>query len=876
MKIIKPFRAGLLTRPFQWRGQTKLAFGVYIHVCRDRHGQFLGLDQEIWSDILPLLDSGGVLDQVMPKAYPEYLISGAAYTDHQDNKTQCMVKVQVGTLEKTLKVTGDRFWVNNSPTAAKPFTGMPLDWSHAFGGQQFAYNPEGKGIDEQIINGIKTVSLPNIEDPLRPIQSKSDRPPPASFGPIGLTHPQRINKQGTYSDTWYKYDFPGFLPDMDPTIFNMAAEDQQWTHLEQLPLGDAFRIWNMNTDTPCWEDSIANLQARVTVLARNEKNQQYIRDVENMQASTLWLLPDTKSYIMMFHGSMDILDSEADDVEMAMAAIETTDEPRSADYYEQVLRWRIDPKEAMYHLDKDEELIPASLMRALEQPDPAVDKNRLGRRLDMYMQQQHAQTKAWFDQNGLDYQSLIPEFVGPPENPMDIDDNPDRWEKIAEDAKLQTIALMREREEPEIDRYIAELQNMENVDLKTWKVARSGPPDLDFVDQIEHSSNMWWPDTQTTSPKNNESEEIKESLRKSYLYSAHYQQTVAPLKPQKSLTLRAEIIRRYQQNEPLACLDFTGADLSHLDLQGADFSGSFLESANFENANITDADFSEAVLVRSRFNRVTMKSVNFTRANLAESVITHSKLEECNFDSTELMKISISNSSVTRSKFVNILSDYLDSADSTYRECRFETCMSSHFSLKNVLFNLCQIEKWAFLDCQLENTIFESSTLKDASITTSSMKSCEFVKSHLDNLLIEDDTQLIKCKFVGSRLKECTFINMTITENTFTYSDISESDFSKSRVTYSNFDHAIARDAIFHKTDLTGSSFKNANLIEASLEKANLSGVDFEGATLFRTNVSKVHIDNDTKLSGAYKDQLELYPVYRENEQHLFRLFANE
>lgn len=876
MKIIKPFRAGLLTRPFQWRGRTKLAVGVYVLVSRDKQGHFLGAEQKIWSDILPMLDSGGVLDQIMPKARPEYLISGSAYTAHQDDKTQCMVKAEVGDLKKALRVTGQRFWIDNTITPAQEFESMPVDWSHAFGGQHFVDNPEGLGLDEHTINGTKAVPLPNIEDPLHGVKSKGDRPAPASFSPLGMTHPQRLSKQGTYSEEWYRYEFPGFLPDMDPSIFNMAAQEQQWPGLEQLPLGASFRVWNMHPALPCWEDTIAPLQARVLVVARDTESRQCIKEVPDMQASTLWLLPESQSYIMMFHGSIDIQDAEADDIEIAMAAIEMADAPKPSAYYEQVLAWRRDPKQVMYHLDKDEELIAPVLMRSLEVTDHLVDKNRLGQRLDMYLKQQHEQTKAWFDQNGLDYQALVPEFIGPPERPVDLADNPERAEKIVSDARLQVIELMQDVDDPEIERYIQELQNPEGIDLKSWKLDRSGPPDLDFVDDMNRSARTFLSDAHSTQKEDRDSEDTKDALRKSYLYTAHLQKAIFPLERQKSQALRAEVIRRYQQKEPLCGQDFTGADLSALDLRSADFSGSFLESASFEGATLTGADFSEAVLTRARFAHAIVKSANFRRANLGEAVLSHTTLQECNFEESELVRISISSSEIVRSKFINIMSDYVQMADSTLLGCDIQTCLSSDFNLKGVTFRDCKIEKWAFMDSQLVEVVFDASNLKDASVTTCKLDNCEFLKSHLDNLLIEDDVDLIKCKFVGSRLKECNFMNITVKGSSFLYSDVSGTDFSKSRLTHCDFDHVIARDAIFHKTDLTGSSFRNANLIQATLEKANLSAVNFEGATLFRTNVSKVHVDGNTRLSGAFMEELEMYPLYRDDEQRIFRLFANE
>ena len=52
-----------------------------------------------------------------PGAGPEFLVSGHAYTRHQQDKTQCAVSVQVHGRRKTLHVSGDRFWVDARPSA---------------------------------------------------------------------------------------------------------------------------------------------------------------------------------------------------------------------------------------------------------------------------------------------------------------------------------------------------------------------------------------------------------------------------------------------------------------------------------------------------------------------------------------------------------------------------------------------------------------------------------------------------------------------------------------------------------------------------------------------------------------------------------------
>src|SRR5690606_19541189 len=126
-------------------------------------------DQELWSNVLPELDSNGMLDQVMPKSNPEYLISGYAYTSHQNTKDASIVKAEIGDLQKSLLVTGDRYWIGNQPTKPQPFSRLPMTWKNAFGGEGYEKNPAGKGINEIALGNEKVVPLPNIERPERRI-----------------------------------------------------------------------------------------------------------------------------------------------------------------------------------------------------------------------------------------------------------------------------------------------------------------------------------------------------------------------------------------------------------------------------------------------------------------------------------------------------------------------------------------------------------------------------------------------------------------------------------------------------------------------------------------------------------------------------------
>ena len=873
MKTIKPMRAGVLTRPYQWRGQTRLSCGVYVLISSDGKGPYLQSDQKIWAEVLPTLDSGGVLDQIMPKAHPEYLVSGFAYTAHQPDKTQCMVRVEVGDLHKELRVHGDRYWVGNALTQAESFERMPLDWAHAFGGPAFDQNPEGKGIDPVHMNGTSAVPAPNVEDPLRGVRKKSDRPVPASFGPIGPSHPVKMALQGSFSEEWQKYDFPGFLPDMDPTIFNTAAENQQWRHLEQVPLGSTFRVWNMHPELACWQNTILPLQARFLLLARDEHHRQYLREVDNMRASTVWLVPELQSYILMFHGSVQILDTEADDVEVVMAGVEYCDSPRSFEHYENVMMQRLDPEKVMHHLEKDEELVPEALLRADDETDYSVGKDKLGRRLRLYIGHQEKQVKSWFENQGLDYKAVLPDFVGPPEAPDVFFNNPDRQTKLAQDAQSQAIALMRESSDPEMER-LADMLDHAHAATDALPIDISGPPDMSMMENAKALASSG-AEGSARHQTDETFDTLTSSVRKSYLYSVQYQAAAPALDMTTSSPLRAEVMRRYRLGGDLSQMDLTGADLSGLVLEGADFSGAFLESVNFDGARLNNINFSEAVLARVRFSNCVLKSLDLTKANLSEALFSHATVEQCKFRETQFLKMKVTESKIVGCTFANHISDQIEFDNATFVDCRFDSCIWSEMKMNDTVFERCTFNKWAVVESHLNSSRFDETCLVDVSFMTTELNNCIFTKSDLNNLLIEDDVNMPGARFIGSRLKECNFIGTRITGAQFNYSDISGSDFSNAILRECSFEHVIARETIFHKSDLKGSSFKNANLIQASLEKANLIGCCFDGAVMFRTNVSKVDVDHTTSTSEAYKDQLELYPVFRDTEAGVFRVFDN-
>jgi hypothetical protein len=117
------------------------------------------------------------------------------------------VHIKAGPYDVAVNVFGDRVWeralgaVSLTPSPPRPFRRMPVTLRNAFGGAApaeygplpFFQNPLGKGYyltKEQALGQ----PLPNVESPLAPIASWSDRPEPIGIGPYPAAFGLRLLK----------------------------------------------------------------------------------------------------------------------------------------------------------------------------------------------------------------------------------------------------------------------------------------------------------------------------------------------------------------------------------------------------------------------------------------------------------------------------------------------------------------------------------------------------------------------------------------------------------------------------------------------------------------------------------------------------------
>lgn len=169
------------------------------------------------------------------KLATDVVLIGHAYPDRL-NTAQVDVTLKVGSLQKMVRVFGDRYWTKTMGfkriSSPELFNKIPLVYERAFGGWDLAHtnpkkhsyeprNPFGKGYG-MFAEGKK---LPNLEDPKHLIKNPRDKPPPTGFGFIGPEWEPRRRYAGTYEENWMKKRMPLLPEDFDQRYYNAAHPD---------------------------------------------------------------------------------------------------------------------------------------------------------------------------------------------------------------------------------------------------------------------------------------------------------------------------------------------------------------------------------------------------------------------------------------------------------------------------------------------------------------------------------------------------------------------------------------------------------------------------------------------------------------------------
>ncbi|MEI2417234.1 DUF2169 domain-containing protein [Orrella sp. JC864] len=842
MRIIKPLRLGLLSRPYQYRGRHHLGVSVLAYGRLD--GTQLLPEAELWKLAGQVLDEDESLDLGLPKPCAEFLVSGKAYAHATTDPGRCAVQVQVAGLQKHLLVSGARAWRDGRLSEPEPVQGVPVNWRHAYGGPQFEENPVGIGMAKAADGSWPAPQVEYFDDRM---QRPGSACRPASLGAVSPIRPRRFKLTGDYDPGWLEQGFPGLPDTLDPHFFNCAPPDQWFVGLSQLPGQAPWRIDNMHPERAVLQGELPDWRARCFVLPHGSAT---LQETE-LRATTAWFFPDCERLLMIYQGVFPLLSEDAAELAAIMPALELADAPRSLAHYEQTLTRRLARDDGALYALLESDLLPSACL-----PEERLDADPAGTSPQVLNQRRRAQD---FRQEmrqravalGQDPEALLAQEPAAPQAPARLEDLPDylrRSRRAQRQAKADALRRRREAHR--------QMAQAFDADVGAEPVAAGGPPRFgawNAMAQMAHEAGRHDPQAMPAQALQAQLEQARAGLEGMYRRAAHLQQAAEPAAAGRSLRMRRRVQALMRGSADLAGLDLTGVDLSGLDLSGARCRGAFMEGADLSGARLAGADLSGAVLARARLHET----------DLGDAVLAGTNLGQADFYGSRLAGAQFSNTLLDEARFQACDLRGARMSDCAAAGVVFLDCDFSEARLQAVTFwKGAVLVRTRHAQAVFERTVWLEAVLGEADFSQAQMSGCAWVQCEFDGPPAFTQASLLNCCVVQSDLSEARFDAATLRECSLREVVLDRADFSGARLLNCDLSgaslrqaclrSACARDSLLMQSDLQEADLRDADLIDALMQKSDFRHADLGGANLFRADISQGVLDHSTRTEGAY------------------------
>jgi uncharacterized protein YjbI with pentapeptide repeats len=759
-------------------------------------------------------------------------------------------------------------------------TSMPIDWAHAYGGAGFAQNPYGRGAAPIEHDGHKIHPLPNIETYGALIRSPSDKPKPAGLGAMDLTFAQRTARAGSYDQKWLEQHFPGLPPDMDPTFFNVAPEDQ-W--IDGLFAGDeSFTVEHMHPDKPQLEGKLPGLAPRCFVTLRTPEGERFSEVA--LTCDTVWLFPSVGVGVVVYHGVVAIADDDAHDVVHLVVGCDEPSALRPEAHWREALARRLDRERAALAELRDRDLMPpptSGVVASIGELDEGrwargeqLSAERSRRGAERTRERQRAAIEArGLDPKDYGLDAPIPEAPAPP--PDDLDALADYIEeRLAHaDAELAKADAQREHAEDRMRADLAKLGRDFDAEREAAKQTSGGPPKVDAGTQLaglvrmaEEARRAGTPNADLESALADPEfrkvlAEQAEMLRESYRRSAHLFPVGAPRMPEnQALQARVLVQAAVDGNESLAGRDLTGADLSGMTLAGIDLRGAFLESANLTGADLRGARLEQAVLARADLAGAELSEAKLAGANLGSARLTEARLDGADLEKAVLMRAELVRASLrgARLRGADLLEVELAGADLS--EADLGDCTLLQAALGGCRFEGARLDEATFVECTMDRAVFERASLHKMSFTGCKGADVSFRDARASQLIVVHGSTFPGADFRDAHTEKANLRGTQLAGARFDRALLSSADLSECDLTGASFERAVMKNAVLIRARLVDASLRGANLMDALASKALLAGADFTGANLYRADLSRVIGDERTRFTDAEVRKVRFLP----------------
>jgi uncharacterized protein YjbI with pentapeptide repeats len=865
------------------------------------------LEQELWQTIGDMLGKNELFDAGMPKPNAEFLVQGSCFARDGKSINANQVSASVGTMSKELMVFGDRHWIKGMGVSwgvsdPKPFTEMPIGYSAAFGGKDYAANPLGKGIEEMESDDGPVIPLPNVEYANQIIGSPTDKPNPASFSRIDMMCEQRMSNAGTYDQKYLETRMPGFPDDFNYDYFNDAAKDQQ---IESYFKGDEqYEIRNMHPDYAVIKGRIPGVYGRVFVNHEIKGKAEFKEIPTNLD--TIWMMPTSELGVLIHRGSIEVTEDDAADIKQILIANENTkDTARSLEHYQKELILRTDQEESFKYLLYTVPLIPEGCpcasqvtMENNDFPLEMLAQQNMKNFAEAKQQEASDKTVSQLKEAGVEQDKiddilkqmsgesaasaeLNPEMAqvkaimekvlpGVSTDPKNLDMTKINL-KAMDELKAYTDKLQKDKSDEAKSKMVAQLAELKILEgesspqvkqLESILVTLELPPKLPRIDvdgiveKLQEQNNevekqllvmqsMGLPDDQLAKIKEAmDPEKIERQLRDGLDKAKNGYRMGAHLSgdfrsPHEG---QESEIRNALIKAYKSGAKTAGGDYAFVDLSNLDLSGIDLSSAYLEYADLTNTNFTNANLSKAIFSHAIFKNTILNNTDLTDANLGSIKFDQTKFSHTDLTGALLGKSHICNTQF---------------EHCKLAEKMDAFLgtTFENASFIDSDMRKNVFLDSDISGCDFSKSDLTDSTFVNPVMRNCCFNESILTGV-----------NFVKAQGDNSTFIKAKMKNVRF----VGESSFPSANFTSAEIDEANLRDchlegACFAEANLFKSDFGGSNLKNANFEKARASQAQFIKSNLTFANLQQADLMegsmHKTVLSGARLNNSNLYSV---------------
>lgn len=862
MKVCKPLKVPVLARVVTRARRDELHLTAVVAFPLDRPRALVD-EFTFWQTVAGELGASA-FDEGVAKARGELLVVGSCFASNGTATPSSYVRAKCGAVDKKLLVFGDRRLVRGKTSDPRPFTEMPIDWAHTYGGSSDPRNLYGKGAEEIELDGQPVRLLPNVE-PLEPRANALATP--ASFAPMDMSFAARRARAGTFDESYAREHAPGLPPDHAPTVFNAASEDQ-WAPGHWV--GDeVFLLENMHAAHSRIEGELPRLQPRAFVTQRSAEGERFLP--VSMVCDTVFLFPRVMLGAIVFHGVLPVAEPDGRDVVHLIVGCEELGAPRSETHYQAALARRLDKENGSLADLSDSDLMPGRESGVV----PNMDLGPIGQWLKSDMiaaendwrgaERTRARRAAEVLAEGLDPAAFglttpIERVERPPVDDLDAlagyltrmdstmaEAERDAKRKSDEGAETRRQLLRAEGLAPDAQEspeppgpptFRAEGRLREEAEIAR-EAREAGAPDVELEARLASESYR------------EELRELERMMKEGYRTSAHLLPTAAPMSEEATAMARLVVAMARESSEPLADRDFTGVDFRDLDLSGMSFERAFLEGADLRGANLSGANLRQAVLAKADLRGARLDGAQLQGVNLGGA-----NLEGCSFERADLRGAVLMRASTTSASFreaelegADVLEVHWRGAD--LRGCRFDRCTFLKADLTGADFSRASLVQTTFLECTLDDTVFDDANLHKASFVTAKGVRTSFARADAHEAVFVHGTQLSEAQFDEANLERACLRTTLLREARFHGSRMTMSDLSECDASNARFDRAVLKKALAMRVGLEGASLRGVNLEEAVLTQARIGGSDFTGAQLTRADLAGAVGDERTRFDEA-------------------------